>query len=85
MAVTIDVARQLKVRKILLAINKVHNKLNFAALKQKVEEIYNVPVAGIFPLSEDFVQLASEGVFCQKYPNHLISQEFRKLAQRIVE
>lgn len=85
MAVTIDVARQLKVRKILLAINKVHNKLNFEALKQKVEEIYNVPVAGIFPLSEDIVQLASEGVFCQKYPDHLISQEFRKLAQRIVE
>lgn len=85
MAVTIDVARQLKVRKILLAINKVHNKLNPEALKQKVEEIYNVPVAGIFPLSEDIVQLASEGVFCQKYPDHLISQEFRKLAQRIVE
>lgn len=85
MAVTVDVARQLKVRKILLAINKVHNKLNFEALKQKVEEIYNVPVAGMFPLSEDVVQLASEGVFCQKYPDHLISQEFRKLAQQIVE
>lgn len=84
-AVTVDVARQLKVRKMLLAVNKVHSKLNFDALKQKVEEIYNVPVAGIFPLSEDIVQLASEGVFCVKYPGHPVSQEFKKLAQRIME
>ena len=85
MAVTIDVARQLKVRKMLMVINKAHSKLNFEALKQKVEEIYDVPVAGIFPLSEDIVLMASEGVFCQKYPDHLISQEFRKVAQRIME
>jgi MinD-like ATPase involved in chromosome partitioning or flagellar assembly len=84
-AVTVDVARQLKVRKMLLAINKVHSKLNLEALKQNIEETYAETVAGIFPLSEDMVQLASEGVFCAKYPEHLISQEFRKVAQRIIE
>jgi MinD-like ATPase involved in chromosome partitioning or flagellar assembly len=84
-AVTMDVARQLKVRKMLLAINKAYSSLNQAALKQKVEETYGTTVAGIFPLSEDVVQLASEGVFCTKYPNHPISQEFRKVAQHIME
>ncbi len=84
-AVTMDVARQLKVRKMLLAINKVHSKLNLDALKQKVEEAYGETVAGVFPLSEDMVQLASEGVFCVKYPEHSLSQEFRKVAQQIVE
>lgn len=84
-AITVDVARQLKVRKMLLAINKVHSKLNLDALKQKVEETYNEKVAGVFPLSEDVVQLASEGVFCVKYPDHPISQEFRKVAQQIIE
>ncbi|MCL1471520.1 MinD/ParA family ATP-binding protein [Argonema antarcticum] len=84
-AVTVDVARQLKVRKLLLAVNKVHSKLNVDALKQKIEESYDAPVAGIFPLSEDLVQLASEGVFCLRYPDHPISQEFRKVAQRIME
>ncbi len=80
-----DVARQLKVRKMLLAINKAHSKLNLEALKQKVEETYGEMVAGIFPLSEDIVQLASEGVFCVKYPEHPVSQEFRKVAQQIIE
>lgn len=84
-AVTMDVARQLKVRKMLLAINKAHSKLNLEALKQKVEETYGETVAGVFPLSEEVVQLASEGVFCVKYPEHLMSQEFRKVSQQIIE
>lgn len=84
-AVTMDVAHQLKVRKILMTINKAYSTLNQDALKQKVEETYGETVAGVFPLSEDFVQLASEGVFCVKYPDHPVSQEFRKVAQQIVE
>ena len=84
-AVTMDVARQLKVRKMLLTINKAHSKLNLEALKQKVEETYGETVAGVFPLSEEVVQLASEGVFCVKYPEHPMSQEFRKVSQQIIE
>ena len=84
-AVTIDVARQLRVRKMLLTINKVHSQLNPDALKQKVEQTYSEKVAGVFPLSEDVVRLASEGVFCVKYPEHPISQEFRQVAQQIAE
>lgn len=84
-AVTIDVARQLKVRKMLLAINKAHSKLNLDVLKQKVEDTYHETVAGVFPLSEELVQLASEGVFCVNYPEHPVSQEFRHVAQLIME
>jgi MinD-like ATPase involved in chromosome partitioning or flagellar assembly len=83
-AVTMDVARQLKVRKMLLAINKAHSKLNVEALKHKVEETYRETVAGVFPLSEDVVQLASEGVFCVKYPEHPMSKEFHKVAMQIM-
>ena len=81
---TIDVARQLNVRKMLLAINKAHSKLNLDALKQKVEQTYGETVAGVFPLSEDLLQLASEGVFCLKYPEHPVSQEFAKVANQII-
>ena len=84
-AVTIDVARQLKVRKMLLTINKIHSQLNSDALKQKVEETYNEKVVGLFPLSEDVVRLASEGIFYTRYPEHPISQEFDKIAQQIME
>ncbi|MEO1592728.1 MAG: MinD/ParA family protein, partial [Cyanobacteria bacterium J06632_22] len=82
-AVTMDVAKQLKVRQLLLAINKVYSRLDPDALQQKVEETYGETVAGVFPLSEDMVQLASEGVFCVRYPDHPISQEFQKVAHHI--
>ena len=82
-AVTMDVAKQLKVRRLMLAINKVYSKLNPEAVRQKVEETFGAPVAGVFPLSEEILQLASEGVFCVKQPDHPVSQEFRKVAQQI--
>lgn len=83
-AVTVDVARQLNVRNLMLTINKAHNKLIPDALRQKVEETYSLPVVGVFPLSEDVAQLASEGVFCLRFAEHPISQEFQKVAQRIM-
>lgn len=84
-AVTVDVAQQLKVRNLLLAINKVLSNMNPDALRQKVEETYQLPVAGVFPLSEDIAQLASKGIFCLKYETHPISQEFRNVAQQILD
>lgn len=83
-AVTVDVAKHLNVRRMLLTINKALSSLNLEALKQKVEQAYGQPVAGVFPLSEDVVQLASEGVFCVKYPDHIISREFKNVAQMIM-
>lgn len=82
-AVTMDVAKQLKVRKLLLAINKVYKQLNPDVIKQKVEETFGETVAGVFPVSEEIMQLASEGVFCARYPDHPIAQEFRRVAQQI--
>jgi MinD-like ATPase involved in chromosome partitioning or flagellar assembly len=84
-AVTVDVARELNVRKMLLAINKAHPKLDPDALKQKVEEAFAEKVAGVFPLSDDLLLLASEGVFRVKYPEHPVSLEFQKVARQIIE
>ncbi|MFZ9737786.1 MAG: MinD/ParA family ATP-binding protein [Prochlorotrichaceae cyanobacterium] len=83
-AVTIDVARQLNVRNMFLALNKVYKSLDPSILKQKVETTYGEKVAGVFPLSEDLVQVASEDIFCLKYPDHPISHEFSKVAQYII-
>ena len=84
-AVTLDVARQLNVRHVQLVINKALSSIEPQALRQKVEETYSVPVAGLFPLSEDIVKLASEGVFCMHHPAHPVTQEFQAVARRIME
>jgi MinD-like ATPase involved in chromosome partitioning or flagellar assembly len=82
-AVTVDVARKLKVPKMLLVVNKALAAFDFADLRQQVETIYNVSVAGILPLSEEMVQLASKGIFCLRYSEHSISQTIKEIAQQI--
>ena len=69
-AVTVDLARQLMVPKMMLVINKVVSSIDFADLKKQVEKTYLTPVAGIFPVSEEMMRLGSNGIFCQEYPEH---------------
>lgn len=83
-AVTVDVARKLEVPKILLIVNKALPDYDFAALRAEIEKTYDLPVAGIFPLSEDVVRLASNGVFCVEEPDHPISKEIARIAERVV-
>ncbi|MCG6136861.1 MAG: MinD/ParA family protein [Nostoc sp. LLA-1] len=82
-AVTVDVARKLRVPKMLLVINKALPSLNFPDLQEQVEKIYNVSVAGILPLSEEVVQLASNGIFSLHYPQHLITQTIKEMTEKI--
>jgi MinD-like ATPase involved in chromosome partitioning or flagellar assembly len=84
-AVTVDVARQLRVRNMMLAVNKAHRRLDMAVLRDKVEEAYGVGVAGVFPLSEDVAQLAREGIFCVRESEHPISRELQRVASRVLE
>ena len=38
-----------------------------------------------FPLSVDMAKLASEGVFIISNPDHPITEEFKKVAQQIMD
>ena len=82
-AVTVDVARKLEVSKMLLVVNKVLPTFDFDALRQQMETLYNTPVAGIVPLSEEIVQLASSGLFCLRYSDHPFSQTVKEIAGQI--
>ena len=83
-AVTIDVARKLQVPKMLLVVNKVLPAYDFDALKTKMQNSYKTDVAGMIPLSEDIVHLASSDIFCLRHPEHTFSQTVRNIAQHIV-
>ena len=83
-AVTVDVARKLEVSKMLLVINKVLPAFDFDALRSQMETTYNTSVAGIVPLCEEMVQLASSDIFCLRYCDHIFSQTVREIAAQIV-
>ncbi len=82
-AVTVDVARKLYVPNLMLVVNKVLARYEPEAVRRQVEESYGAPVAGVLPLSEDVVSLASGGIFCLRYPDHPLTQRYREIAARI--
>ena len=83
-AVTVEVARKLKLKRLLLVVNKVLPKLHFESLRQQVQETYNAPVAAILPVSEEMIELGSAGLFSLKYPEHPYSQGVREIAAQLL-
>ncbi len=83
-AVTVDIARRLRVKNIYLVINKALPTMNLEALRLKVQETYNLTVAGLLPLSPDMMQLGSTGIFYLKYPDHDFTTEITKIALQVL-
>ncbi len=82
-AVTVDLARRLEVPRMLILVNKVLPSFDFEAVRARVQATYGVDVAGVLPLSEDMVRLASGGVFCLRYPEHQITATLISVADQI--
>lgn len=82
-AVTVDLARRLETPQILLLLNKVLSPYDPGALAEQMNEAYQVPLAGILPLSEDMVRLASGGIFSLHHPNHGIAKTLDDIAARV--
>lgn len=84
-AVIIDVARQLGIPSIKLAINQVIPSLDFDLLQQQIEATYNVPVIGILPFSEDLRLFSGPEPFCLHYPDHSFSQTIKGMIATLQE
>lgn len=83
-AVTVDVARKLEVPKLLIVVNKAPQVLDFNQLKQRIEETYDAPVAGVLPHSDDMMVLASTGIFTIKYPNNPLTGVVGAIARQVM-
>lgn len=83
-AVTVEVARKLKVNRLMMVINNVLPKLDFVSLRNQVEATYTAPVAAILPASEGMMELGSAGLFSVTSPDHPYSQGVREIAANIV-
>jgi len=82
-AVTVDLARRLETPRILMVVNKVLPPFDAAAVREKIGATYQVPVAGVIPLSEDLVRLASAGVFSLVHPVHPVTDVLRAVAAQL--
>lgn len=79
-SVTVEVARKLDVPRMLLLVNKTPQMFNAEDIKKRVEDTYTCTVGAVLPHSDEMMVLASSGVFALKYPDHEITQKYKRVA-----
>ena len=84
-AVTIEVARRLKVPRMYLVVNKALASMDIPALRRDVERSFNAEIGAVLLLSEDMLRLGSSGIFCLKFPDHPWTRSVQELAGKIVQ
>lgn len=82
--ITARVAQELQVPKIRIAVNKTPSSLDRSAVAARVSEAYGCPVAAVLPHSDELMQLASEGIFVARFPDHEVSGLFRQVAATLM-
>lgn len=84
-AVTVELARRLQVAEMALLVNKIPSTMDVQGLREQAETVYQTPVAGMFPLTMELVQVASSGVFSLRFPSHPFTAEIQSVARRIMQ
>jgi MinD-like ATPase involved in chromosome partitioning or flagellar assembly len=82
-AVAVELARKLKVPEMFILINKVPPGMDVDALSEQVGKMFQTEVAAALPMSTEMVRTASGDIFCNRYPDHPLTQILRAVAQRI--
>ena len=81
--ITVRVAQELGVPRIMLLVNKAPDTLEPSQVAERVEAAYGCEVAAVLPHSDDLMRLASEGVFSLRYPSHPLADLYRQIAVRV--
>jgi septum site-determining protein MinD len=81
-AVMVDLARKLRVPKILMVVNRVLAKTDTASLQERIRQTYDAEVAGLFYNCDEMMELASSDLFYLRYPHHPLTQVMQTLAQQ---
>lgn len=83
--ITVKVARQLQVPRMMLVVNKTPPMLEAEAVKLKVEQAYHCDVAAVLPHSDEMMNLASEGIFVLHYPKHPVTALYKQIAAKLMD
>jgi MinD-like ATPase involved in chromosome partitioning or flagellar assembly len=67
-----------------IVINKVPAGTDPIALRVQVEMLYETDVQAVLPLSIEMARNASGDIFCNRYPDHPLTQELKAIVDRIV-
>lgn len=82
-AVLLDVIKHFETAKTWLVPTLVLSAIDTTSITQKIEHAYDQPVAGVLPLSEEMMCLASRDVFCLCHPTHSLTRSMIAIAHQL--
>ena len=82
--ITVRVARELQVPRIVLVVNKAPEALGDQAVADRVRDAYGSEVVAVIPHSDELMSLASEGVFVLRYPDHPLRELYTRIADAVI-
>lgn len=81
-AVLTEIASKLEVPARYIVMNKVLSRMNREQLVEKVQNAFGLEVIGAIPLDEELAGLESRGLFCRQFPDHEITDVYRRIVER---
>jgi septum site-determining protein MinD len=84
-AVTVALARQLDVSRIHVVLNKVPAGLEPAALIERAQRAFEIPVLGLLPLSDAMLLLGSAALVSRRSPEDPYAQALHALAPALLD
>jgi MinD-like ATPase involved in chromosome partitioning or flagellar assembly len=81
--ITVKVARELSVPRVMLVVNKTPPRLDPRSVEQQVEQTYACEVAAVLPHSDAMMDLASGGLFVLRHPDDPLVELYRNIAARL--
>ena len=82
--ITVKVAQGLQVPRMMLVVNKAPALLDPESVRAKVEQAYGCEVAAVLPHSDEMMNLASEGIFSVRFPDHPLTELYQRIAARVL-
>lgn len=82
-AITVRIAQELQVPRILMVVNKAPQHLDPSALAERISSTYGCTVSAVMPHSDELMALASEGIFSLRYPDHPVTDLYRLVAGQL--
>jgi len=82
-AVTVEVARKLEVRQLVMVVNKAMPSVLARGFVDDVARAYGAPIIGVLPETPEMLELGSSGLFALERPDHALSAEIRAVAARL--
>ena len=82
-AVTVEVARKLDVRQLVMVLNKVMPSVRARGFVDEVARAYGAPIIGVLPETPEMLELGSSGLFTLERPDHALTHEIRAVAARL--